>query len=737
MSDIAKLTVALYANSAQFVSELDKSNKKAKSWSSQVRGSFSIAAAATATAATATAGALALVYKQQAAIIDQTAKFADRIGISTEALTQFRHASELTGVGAKNLDMSLQRMTRRIAEAAQGSGEAAPALKQLGLDAKQLGEMTPDEQLYVLADAFTQVESQSERVRLAFKLFDSEGVGMVNMLAGGSEGLRSMADEADRLGITLSRIDAAKVEMANDAMYKVGLTSTALKQELTTQLAPIVAALADEFVNYSQQFGGMKNMIAEGIHSTTQGIGFMADALHGVQIIVEGLSVAWEGFKLGFMVASQVITTGLHELGQFIFQVVVSPLQGALDLAANFSDEAANMAAELRKFSSMPPPQLFDASTVNQTKLDLNEALWELRNLASEPLPSEGIETWYQNTKARFDELAKNYANGINYNAPGVKPLDDPKSKPAEEDKSVVAFREATALLETEWQRRLAINAAGDQADAAREAFAYADRQSRLSEQFQSAYEAAMDNYTLQQELEDQYFASRELLWQEHQTNLTDIEKKAAQARAAAQAAEYSNYSDLFGSMSDVAKTFAGEQSGIYKAMFAASKAFAIAESIIKIQQGLASAAALPFPANIPAMASVAASTASIVSTIQSTELKGMAHDGSSGFTNGRIPREGTWLLDGGEKVQTRAEADRHERALSMIERGEVGNSNQQQAVAPQPWNIVIHEAPPGTTAEVDEEKRVIAIMMKDANSGGQYISYIQQKLGVRPGGYK
>ena len=28
----------------------------------------------------------------------------------------------------------------------------------------------------------------------------------------------------------------------------------------------------------------------------------------------------------------------------------------------------------------------------------------------------------------------------------------------------------------------------------------------------------------LQQELENQYFASRELLWQEHQANLTDIE---------------------------------------------------------------------------------------------------------------------------------------------------------------------------------------------------------------------
>ncbi|MDW2262052.1 hypothetical protein R7070_04730 [Vibrio sp. 1557] len=676
MSDIAKLTVALYANSAQFTSELQKSQKKAKNWSDSISKTMSIAAKATAGAAVAAAGSLALVYNQQAALIDQTAKFADRIGISTEALTQFRHASELTGVGAKNLDMSLQRMTRRIAEAATGSGEAAPALKQLGLDAQALGQMTPDQQLYTLADAFTQVESQSERVRLAFKLFDSEGVGMVNMLAGGSDGLRTMADEADRLGVTLSRIDAAKVEMANDAMYKVGVTTTALKQEITTQLAPIVAALAEEFVAYSQQFGGMNNMVAEGIHSTVSGIGFMADSLRGVQLIIDGMTVAWDGFKLGFMVASQAITTGLHELGQFLFKVIISPLQGVLDLAGNFSDEAANMAASLRQFSNMPPPQLFDAATVTQAKLDLNQSLWELRDLASQPLPSEGIESWYQNTKARFEQLAKDYAGSINYNTPDATPL--PSADGAKEDPAVTAFKNATDQLETEWQRRLAINAAGDQADFTRESFAYDDRMARLSEQFQAAYEAAANNQAMQQQLEDQYFASRELLWQQHQNNIADIEKKSAKARHAAQIVQLRNYSDLFGNMADVAGAFAGKQSGIFKAMFAASKAFSIAESIIKIQQGIANAAALPFPANIGAMASVASTTAGIVSTIKGTNLQGMAHDGISS-----VPNEGTWLLDKGERVYTNDSAKQLDQMYASVMAGKSGQSS--------PANVVVN----------------------------------------------
>lgn len=124
-----------------------------------------------------------------------------------------------------------------------------------------------------------------------------------------------------------------------------------------------------------------------------------------------------------------------------------------------------------------------------------------------------------------------------------------------------------------------------------------------------------------------------------YQDNLAKLEAKRMQDRL-------KNYENLFGSIADVMKVAAGEQSGIYKAMFLASKAFAIAQSIIKIQQGIAEAASLPFPANIPAIGTVVSATAGILSTIQSTSLEGMAHDGID-----YVPREGTWLLQKGERV--------------------------------------------------------------------------------------
>jgi hypothetical protein len=74
-------------------------------------------------------------------------------------------------------------------------------------------------------------------------------------------------------------------------------------------------------------------------------------------------------------------------------------------------------------------------------------------------------------------------------------------------------------------------------------------------------------------------------------------------------------------SLLSIAEMSAGKQSAIYKALFVVSKAFAIADAIIKIQQGIANALSLPFPANLAAVAAVAAAAASIVSNIQAVSL--------------------------------------------------------------------------------------------------------------------
>ena len=85
-----------------------------------------------------------------------------------------------------------------------------------------------------------------------------------------------------------------------------------------------------------------------------------------------------------------------------------------------------------------------------------------------------------------------------------------------------------------------------------------------------------------------------------------------------------------FASLSQIAKAYAGEQSGIYRTLFAVSKAFAIADATVQIANALAKAANTPYPANLVAIATVAAQTARIVSTIQGAQFSGGFQTGGS-----------------------------------------------------------------------------------------------------------
>ncbi|HCI9483610.1 phage tail length tape measure family protein [Raoultella planticola] len=99
-----------------------------------------------------------------------------------------------------------------------------------------------------------------------------------------------------------------------------------------------------------------------------------------------------------------------------------------------------------------------------------------------------------------------------------------------------------------------------------------------------------------------------------------------------------------------------GQQSGIYKAAFAASKAYAIAQSMVAINAGIAQAANMPFPSNLIAMASVAAQTASIVSNIKAVADTGFA---SGGYTGSGGKYQPAGIVHKGEYVFDQASTNR------------------------------------------------------------------------------
>ncbi|EPO4309055.1 phage tail length tape measure family protein [Klebsiella pneumoniae] len=183
----------------------------------------------------------------------------------------------------------------------------------------------------------------------------------------------------------------------------------------------------------------------------------------------------------------------------------------------------------------------------------------------------------------------------------------------------------------------------------------------RLSGTFEGMQGQINEYDQAQQELQrwlaaqEEAYAKAGEITAEGEARMTSIRQRAADANQVIEAQKNTIISaatqSLFDSTADIMRTGFGEQSAIYKVAFAASKAFAIADSMVKIQQAIASGAvSAPYPANIIAMASIAAQTASIVSNIQAVSAVGFSSGGYTGpggkYQPAGVVHKGEYIFD-------------------------------------------------------------------------------------------
>jgi hypothetical protein len=356
------------------ISALDRTTRAFKSVRSSLKGigSASVQMAkgvATATAAaTAAIGAMGYALSKQVQKVDDLAKTAQKLGTTVSTLQELQYAADISGVSANTLNMAMQRLTRRVSEASMGFGEAKGALKELGLNAAELNKLPLDKKMEVLADAFEGVASDGDKVRLAMKLFDSEGVALVNTLNLGSEGLREMSAEAKSLGLSISEIDAKRFEEMNDSITRIKTAASAAGTTFTTELLPLIEGIFTGFAEAGYGATNFQKAAVSAAHNTMKAFGFFADVLHN-------LKIAFTVLKAIALSAADVIVNVLNDA-----------MKGFID---NY-----NAIAEIIGFEPVANP-LADFAT--DIKVAAAEARIALRTLRDEEMPSDKIQEYLDN----------------------------------------------------------------------------------------------------------------------------------------------------------------------------------------------------------------------------------------------------------------------------------------------------------------------------------------------------
>ncbi len=249
MAVISKLSVAITANTKAFIGGLKGAASKlggfVKGAISKI-GQFAKFLAVGFLAATA---ALIFFTRRAAKGIDVIAKLSKQLGFSTENLAAYGLAAELAGVDNATFNKSLQKFNRTLGEAKLGTGEGATAFKQLGLSMRDVEKLSPDAALNLVANRLAGVEDKAIQAALASDLFGRSGVKLLPLLSNGAKGLAQFRAEADRLGISINKVDSQKVEDSLDALTIVGKSITGIFNKLAVEFAPIVTAIAEQVTN--------------------------------------------------------------------------------------------------------------------------------------------------------------------------------------------------------------------------------------------------------------------------------------------------------------------------------------------------------------------------------------------------------------------------------------------------------------------------------------------------------
>ncbi|MGT9852012.1 hypothetical protein ACVSD9_24865 (plasmid) [Vibrio parahaemolyticus] len=656
---------------------------------------------------------------QQAREIERMATVAQ---VSVEQIQSLSYASEQYSIAGDKMADILKDVNDKLGDyAATGGGEFKDFFEQVapkvGLTVDELQRMAGPEALIAVKDAMDQANVPMKQQIFYLESIANDASALMPLLENKGERLYELTQRYDDLNVAMSKYDIQQFKQMDqqiaDMELKLGRAFSNLSRQVTYSLLPAMDDV-NTFVD----------AMAKGVKDYTNQI---------------------EAFGMATATLNVFSGTSMREKHREIFGEMI-------DLQEELKEYEG---VDLNKLPSINP---FGKSRNEWFNLqrDLGMKRDELKALNDKVVEQQ--KRWSSNFD--YSTLGGNGANDDDGYGGGTTP------KNTELERQQAAGASRLSALDTQYaSERDKLLLAHEQRLADIDALQLSEQE--LARRGYDTMEALKTEY---KEREKEFYATEQEEFQRKQDEAIQreidafIRKEDEKTRKAEQAArqraateqrlEQQVLSMKFGLASQglsLIEQTAKEGSFIQKAAFAAQKAMAAAQ--VYMQGEVAATAALaPPPIGLGPIAGVGQATAiralaaASAGLIMGQAIAGMAHDGIS-----EIPAEGTWLLNKGERVYTNYSAKQidqmYKTIMAMYSKRFAANdptmaysqkmvANGNMAMA-QPWQIIINEAPPGTSAEIDDEKKIISIMMKDANSGGQYISYISQKLGVKPGGYK
>lgn len=290
---------------------------------------------------------------------DQMSKSAQKVGITTEALSRLKYAAELADVPFENLEKSLTKLSRAAYDATATGGASAQAFTQMGIATTDASGRLKDSAVLMseVADKFARMENGSAKTALSMALFGKAGAEMIPLLNEGSAGLKKYADEADNLGLTISGNTGPESERFNDNLQRIGKISTGAANTITADLLPALNVVAEAFVGTAKD-GGALALVAGTIKTAFETIAIVgSDVAFTFKVVgteIGAMLAKWDALLHldpdGVMVISEAVKKDLAqarvELDEFQQRILNPPKVTASEERKDFLPDITNPAKD-------------------------------------------------------------------------------------------------------------------------------------------------------------------------------------------------------------------------------------------------------------------------------------------------------------------------------------------------------------------------------------------------------
>ena len=232
--------------------EMEAANRRLAGFARRVR------VAAAAAVAAATAAGVAMV-RSGLQTVDAQAKLAASLGTTVASIQVLERAGEMAGVSMGQVEQATVQLTRRLSQAAAGTGPAVEALRRLRLSAEDLQRLPLDARIAAIQQALGQYVPEAERAAVASQLFGDRAALVFTRIDTAT--LRQATEDVRDFGVVVSDQDARQIERTNDAISRLGLIWRGLSNQLAVAAAPALEAVADAMAAVARTTGPLGQAI--------------------------------------------------------------------------------------------------------------------------------------------------------------------------------------------------------------------------------------------------------------------------------------------------------------------------------------------------------------------------------------------------------------------------------------------------------------------------------------------